>query len=190
MGSVLAEVFLVVKSGRGLPAAHCPAACPGIRDRGRPPPAGLTGTPPVPGPPREGRLLPGAATGRVVVPGLVSGTVSISCAGCGWGPRTDLPVAAKHPARHPGVSIRILQAPHHIGADADHVVAVPDRIPSGLDPNGGVGYQNCPNARTADGGRYSVRCDGFALRQADIPGGRWNLPTGRSGRGLVSHRKA
>ena len=91
---MLAEVFLVMESGRGLPAAHRPAACPGIRGRGRSPPAGLTGTPPLRGTPLEGRLSSGAASGRVILPGLVPGTVSVSCAGCGWGPRTDLPVAA------------------------------------------------------------------------------------------------
>ena len=45
-----------------------------------------------------------------------------------------IPVTAKHPARNPRVRARVLQGPHRTGADADHVMAVPDRIPGGLDP--------------------------------------------------------
>lgn len=56
---------------------------------------------------------------------------------CGRGPRPDPAVAAQHAARYLRVCGRVLQAPHRIGADADHVVAVPDGIPGGLDPNGG-----------------------------------------------------
>ena len=53
---------------------------------------------------------------------------------CGRGPRPDPAIAAQHAARHPRVLGRVLQAPHRIGTYADHVVAVPDGIPGGLDP--------------------------------------------------------
>ena len=126
-------MFPAMKSGRGLPAAHGPGACPGIRV-GTVSSQAFTGTPSVSGTPLEGRLASEAASGPVIVPGLVPGIVSAWCTGWGLGPRADLPVAAEHPARHPRVRARVLQGPHRTGADADHVVAVPDRIPGGLDP--------------------------------------------------------
>ena len=73
----------------------------------------------------EVALLPGR-----VMPGIVSAWRDR--AGCG--PRPDPAVAAQHAAWHPRVRGGVLQAPHYIGADADHVVAVPDGIPGGLDP--------------------------------------------------------
>ncbi len=128
---MLAEVFPAMKSGRGLPAGRTVPRL--ARESGTGPPQ-PTGTPSVSGTPLEGRLASEAASGPVIVPGARPGIVSAWCAGCGRGPRTDLPVAAEHPARHPRVRARVLQGPHRTGADADHVVAVPDRIPGGLDP--------------------------------------------------------
>ena len=69
-----------------------------------------------------------------VMPGLLPGIVSASRDGAGRGPRPDPAVAAQHAAWHSRVGGGVLQAPHCIGADADHVVAVPDRISGGLDP--------------------------------------------------------
>ena len=66
--------------------------------------------------------------------GLLPGIVSASRDRAGRGPRPDPAVAAQHAARHPRIGGGALQAPHRIGADADHVVAVPDGIPGGLDP--------------------------------------------------------
>jgi len=140
----LAEVFPAMKSGRGLPAGRTVPRL--ARESGAGPPQAFTGTPSVSGTPLEGRLPSEAAAGPVIVPGARPGIVNAWCAGCGRGPRKDPPVAAEHPARHPRVRARVLQGPHCTGADADHVVTVPDRIPGGLDPNGGVGYQNCLNA--------------------------------------------
>ena len=71
---------------------------------------------------------------RVILPGLLPGIVGASADRCGRGPRPDPAVAAQHAARHPCVRSRVLQAPHRIGTYADHVVAVPDGIPGGLDP--------------------------------------------------------
>lgn len=50
------------------------------------------------------------------------------------GSRPDMAVAAEHATRNASVPARIFQAPHRIGADADHVVAVADRVSGGLDP--------------------------------------------------------
>lgn len=77
-------------------------------------------------------LLPGLAAGQVIVPVLAACLVSASCHGLG--PWPDLPVAAEYPARYPRVDAGVLQAAHRFGADADDVVAVPDRIAGGLDP--------------------------------------------------------
>ena len=71
---------------------------------------------------------------RVIMPGLLPGIVSASRDRSSRGPRPDPAVAAQHAAGHPHVRGRVLQAPHRIGAYADHVVAVPDGIPGGLDP--------------------------------------------------------
>ena len=129
---MLADVFPAMKSGRGLPAGH---TVPGLaRESGTGLPPAFTGTPSVSGTPLEGRRASEAASGPVIVPGLVPGIVSAWCTGWGLGPRADLPVAAEHPARHPRVCARVLQGLHRTGADADHVVVVPDRIPGGLDP--------------------------------------------------------
>jgi hypothetical protein len=71
-----------------------------------------------------------------VVFGL-AGSVADVCAsgeGLGWGPRADIAVIAEHPARDPGIGVRVLQGPYRSAADAGHVVAVPDRVPGGLDP--------------------------------------------------------
>jgi hypothetical protein len=84
----------------------------------------------VSGVPPEGALSPK----RVIVPGLLPGIAGAWGDGCGRGPRPDPAVAAQHAAWHPRVLGRVLQAPHRIGTDADHVVAVPDGIPGGLDP--------------------------------------------------------
>ena len=84
----------------------------------------------VSGVPPEGALSPG----RVILPGLLSGIVRAFRDMCGRGPRPDPAVAAQPAARHPRVRGRVLQAPHRIGPDADHVVVMPDRIPGGLDP--------------------------------------------------------
>lgn len=134
-----------------LPLASCrspSATCPEIRARAR---AGLNGTLSVCGAPLEGRQSPGFASARVTAPELVPAMVTAWCAGCGRGPRANLPVAAERPARYPRVRPEVLQAPIRIGADADNVVAVPDRIPGELNPNRGVGYQNYPNSSSAAG---------------------------------------
>lgn len=67
-------------------------------------------------------------------------------------PRPDPAAAAERAARYGLVRARVLQTSHGLSPHSDHMVTMTDRIP-GLDPNGGVGYQNCPNARTADPGR-------------------------------------
>ena len=67
------------------------------------------------------------------------------------GPRPDTAVAAKRAARHALVCFRALRAPYAVGVHADHMVAVAYRVAGGLDPNGGVGYQNYPNPSSAAG---------------------------------------
>ena len=72
---------------------------------------------------------------RSSFPDGLAGLVAALCPGPGrGGPRPDMAVAAEHAAGNAGVRAGSLQAPHRIGADADHMVAVADRVSGGLDP--------------------------------------------------------
>ena len=72
---------------------------------------------------------------RSSFPAGLAGLVAALCPGPGrGGPRPDMAVAAEHAAGNAGVRAGSLQAPHRFGADADHVVAVADRVSGGLDP--------------------------------------------------------
>jgi hypothetical protein len=72
---------------------------------------------------------------RSSFPAGLTSLVAALCPGPGWGgPRPDMAVAAEHAAGNAGVRAGSLQAPHRFGADADHVVAVADRVSGGLDP--------------------------------------------------------
>lgn len=72
-----------------------------------------------------------------------------------WGPRPDAAVAATCAARHAGVGVGALQAPHCLGADAHDAVAVAYRVAGGLDPGhprmpGPVSLMLLPAQQVAD----------------------------------------
>jgi hypothetical protein len=87
-------------------------------------------------------------------------------------------VASERAARHVLVCLRVLQAPYAVGAHADHAVAVAYRVTRGLDPNGGVGYRNGPNAWGSRSRQVSRSVLRSTLRRVDMCQRSSGLATG------------